>query len=84
METRAIQQALEEALPLEELQLTSSGDHLHLVAVSPLFEGLSRVSQQRMVYEPLAPFFAENMIHSITIRAFSPAEWQKVRPLYPS
>jgi acid stress-induced BolA-like protein IbaG/YrbA len=76
METEAIKQKLIDALDLELVRVTGEGSHFQVTAVGSLFEGLSRVKQQQLVYAPLATEIAENTIHALTIKAYTPSEWQ--------
>lgn len=46
-----------------------------------LFAGMSRVKQQQAVYAPLMEYIADNRIHALTIKAYTPDEWQRDRKL---
>ncbi len=55
--------------------------HFQVIAVSPLFAGMSRVKKQQTIYAPLAEHIASNAIHALSIKAFTPEEWQRDRKL---
>lgn len=74
-------QTLAREQPLELLQITQEGSHVHIVVVSTLFSGMTRVKKQQTVYQPLLTHFAENQLHALTINAFTPQEWQRRRLL---
>ena len=52
--------------------------HFRVVVVSPLFEGLSRVAAQRLVYDLLADEM-EGDIHALQLRTVTPEVWQSQR-----
>lgn len=70
-------QTLAREQPLDLLQITQEGNHIHIVVVSTLFSGMTRVKKQRTVYQPLLTHFADHQIHALTINAFTPQEWQR-------
>lgn len=52
------------------------GQHFKAIVVCPLFAGQSRIKQQQMVYEPLNDLIKNGTIHAISIKTFTPHEWQ--------
>jgi hypothetical protein len=42
---------------------------------------LSRVKKQQAVYAPLMEYIADNRIHALSIKAFTPQEWARDRKL---
>jgi BolA protein len=50
-----------------------SGAHFNLRIVSPRFNGLSRVSRHRLVYDALRPWMADG-VHALAIDARAPDE----------
>ena len=53
----------------------SGGGHFRALIVSPRFEGLSRVSAQRLVYQALADEM-QGDIHALAMTTLSPAQWE--------
>lgn len=49
--------------------------HFEVTVVSDRFEGLSRVSAQRLVYQAVAELMATE-IHALSMHTFTPAQWQ--------
>ena len=43
--------------------------------------GMSRVKKQQAVYAPLMEYIADNRIHALSIKAFTPQEWARDRKL---
>ncbi|MBT0728655.1 BolA family iron metabolism protein IbaG [Rosenbergiella nectarea] len=81
METNEIQAVLEQALTLDEVHVTGDGSHFQVIAVGEMFSELSRVKKQQAVYAPLMQYIADNRIHAVSIKAYTPAEWARDRKL---
>ncbi|MCW2257751.1 acid stress-induced BolA-like protein IbaG/YrbA [Providencia alcalifaciens] len=81
METNEIRQVLMEKLSLDEAIVKGEGNHFQVIAVGALFENMSRVKQQQAVYAPLMEYIADNRIHALSIKAYTPAEWERDRKL---
>jgi acid stress-induced BolA-like protein IbaG/YrbA len=76
-----IKQTLAKALPVtlvETQDLTGGGDHWQLIIVSSAFEGKGLLEQQRIVNEALKEPLADQRIHALTMKLFSPAQWEKL------
>ncbi|WP_368938815.1 BolA family protein [Morganella morganii] len=61
--------------------VTGDGSHFQVIAVGDLFDGMSRVKQQQAVYAPLMEYIADNRIHALSIKAYTPAQWERDRKL---
>lgn len=81
MENNEIQTVLMNALPLQEVHVTGDGSHFQIVAVGDIFADLSRVKKQQVIYAPLMEFLADNRIHALSIKAYTPHEWERDRKL---
>ncbi|EFB72567.1 transcriptional regulator BolA [Providencia rustigianii] len=81
METNEIKQVLMEKLSLDEAIVTGDGSHFQVIAVGSLFDGMSRVKQQQAIYAPLMEYIADNRIHALSIKAYTPAQWERDRKL---
>ncbi|WP_241586591.1 BolA family iron metabolism protein IbaG [Rosenbergiella epipactidis] len=81
METNEIQVVLEQALTLDEVHVTGDGSHFQVIAVGEMFTELSRVKKQQAVYAPLMQYIADNRIHAVSIKAYTPTEWARDRKL---
>lgn len=81
MENSEIQAVLMNALPLEEVYVSGDGSHFQVIAVGDMFGELSRVKKQQAVYAPLMEFIADNRIHAVSIKTYTPAEWARDRKL---
>jgi stress-induced morphogen len=76
-----IKATLTQALPVslvETQDLTGGGDHWQLIVVSPAFEGKGLIDQHRMVNEALKVPMDDQRIHALSLKTFSPAQWEKL------
>ena len=74
MENNEIQSVLMNALSLQEVHVSGDGSHFQVIAVGELFDGMT-------VYGPLMEYIADNRIHAVSIKAYTPAEWARDRKL---
>ncbi|MEY4921664.1 MAG: hypothetical protein RLY17_381 [Pseudomonadota bacterium] len=81
MDTNEIKDLLMNALALQEVHVTGEGSHFQVIAVGELFADMSRVKKQQAVYAPLMEYIADNRIHALSIKAYTPQEWQRDRKL---
>ncbi|NDJ56198.1 BolA family iron metabolism protein IbaG [Enterobacteriaceae bacterium 4M9] len=81
MENHEIQTVLMNALPLEEVYVSGDGSHFQVIAVGDMFAEMSRVKKQQAVYAPLMEFIADNRIHAVSIKTYTPSEWERDRKL---
>ena len=58
------------------------GDHIQAIIVSSEFEGKSLVEQHKIVYDILANEMKTNEIHALTLKTYSPGQWEKVKPTF--
>lgn len=76
-----IKSTLSKALPvsvIETQDLTGGGDHWQVIIVSAAFEGKGLVEQHRMVNEVLKEPLADQRIHALSLKTYSPAQWEKL------
>ena len=81
MDTNEIKQVLMDTLSLDEVIVNGDGSHFQVVVVGAMFEGMSRGKQQQTIYAPLMEYIADNRIHALSIKAYTPEEWKRDRKL---
>ncbi|MFV9997184.1 MAG: BolA family iron metabolism protein IbaG [Arsenophonus endosymbiont of Dermacentor nuttalli] len=81
MDTDEIKQVLMDQLKLDQVIVKGDGSHFQIIAVDEMFNGMSRVKQQQVIYVPLMEYIADNRIHALSIKAYTPAEWTRDRKL---
>lgn len=82
METNEIKDVLMTALTLDEAYVTGDGSHFQAIVIGAVFAGMSPVKKQQAVYAPLTQYIADNRIHALSIKAYTPEEWKRDRKLY--
>jgi len=76
-----IKETLAKALPVtlvETQDLTGGGDHWQVIIVSSVFEGKGLLEQHRIVNEALKAPLADQRIHALALKTYSPAQWDKL------
>ena len=76
-----IKETLSKALPVELVEtqdLTGGGDHWQVIIVSAAFDGKGLLEQHRMVNEVLKEPLADQRIHALSLKTYSPAQWEKL------
>jgi acid stress-induced BolA-like protein IbaG/YrbA len=81
MEPEAIKQMIEAGIANSEATVSGDGSHYEAIVVSSEFEGQSLVKKQKMVYATLGDKITSGAIHALTIKAYTPEEWQKAQKL---
>ncbi len=77
LEVQDIEKLINDALTLDELQVKFDGSQCSVVAVSDMFDDLSRIKRQRAVMAPLADAIKDGRIHAVTVKTFTKAQWQR-------
>jgi acid stress-induced BolA-like protein IbaG/YrbA len=77
MDIETIKEKIESELTLQECIVKGESGTFQVIAVSDMFEGMSRVKKQQTIYALLKEEIASNAIHALTIKALTPDEWQK-------
>lgn len=75
MNEQDIQSLLESSIPDSQVQAQIDGSHVHLVVVSPAFEGLMPVKKQQLVYACLQDSISSGAIHAVHMQTYTPAQW---------
>ncbi|GEA62368.1 BolA family iron metabolism protein IbaG [Vibrio comitans] len=81
MDSTQVKKLLDDALQLAEIHVKGEGSHYEVIAVDESFEGMSRVKKQQLIYAPLMEYIQRNDIHAVSIKAFTPDEWQRDKKL---
>jgi acid stress-induced BolA-like protein IbaG/YrbA len=74
-----IKKLIENEINASELRVDGDGSHYQVVIVSEQFEGLRSVKKQQMVYAAVNEHIASGEIHALTIKAYTPEEWEKAK-----
>ena len=74
MEADALKECITSELSAESVDVTIDGDRAAISVIAEVFEGLSRVKRQQMVYRYLNDSITSGVIHAVTITAKAPSE----------
>ena len=77
MEPEQIKALIEQGIPNSQANVTGDGGKYEAIVVSPAFEGLSMVKEHQLVYATVNEHIASGALHALTIKAFTPAEWEE-------
>jgi len=72
-----IKEKLEQALTLDECIVRGENGTFEVIAVGAIFSDLNRIKKQQLIYGPLTSDISSNAIHALTIKAYTPEDWQK-------
>jgi acid stress-induced BolA-like protein IbaG/YrbA len=73
-----IKDIIEAAIPNSTayiLDPQNDGQHLEALVISPSFEGLSILEQQKMVMDVMAEVL-KTAVHAMSLKTFTPAKWE--------
>lgn len=81
MNPEDVQKLIEAGLPDCEVKVQGDGSHFEAVVIGDVFEGLSAVKKQQKVYATLGDKITSGEVHALSIKAFTPEEWEKAQKL---
>ncbi len=81
MENNEIHTVLNGALELQNIIVDGDGKHIEVIAVDECFASLSRLKKQQLIYAPLTPFIQSGEIHAVSIKTYTPEEWERDKKL---
>lgn len=58
-------------------QVEGDGYHYHLLIVSDVFLGKTKVARQQWVYSKLKVFIASGRLHALTMKTLTKKEWEE-------
>ena len=72
-----VQQKIASGIPDARVTVTGDGSHFEAVVVTEVFEGMSPVQRQKMVYATVNEHITRGELHALTIKAYTPEQWAK-------
>lgn len=81
---KEIESKIKEKIKASHLEVVDlrGGDHIQVIVVSPDFENKSLVEQHKIIYDILSGEMKSNEIHALTLKTYSPTQWQKVKSTF--
>ena len=77
MELTALHNYIEQHLPCDYVKVNGDGRHFNAIIVSLAFIGLKTLQRQQKVYAFLAEKIAGGELHALTMKTYTPDEWQQ-------
>ncbi|MFK8026842.1 MAG: BolA family protein [Gammaproteobacteria bacterium] len=77
METSEIKKLIEDGIADAEAIVTGDGGKYEATVISTAFEGLSMLKEHQLVYKTVNAQIASGELHALTIKAFTPEEWEQ-------
>jgi acid stress-induced BolA-like protein IbaG/YrbA len=68
-------------LPDCEVTVTGDGSHFQAIVVGGVFADKTPVQKQQLVYATLGDRITSGELHALSIKTYTPAEWQKAQKL---
>lgn len=74
-----IRQRVEDGISNARVVIAGEGDKFQIQVVSPEFESQMPVRRQQMIYACINPLIADGSIHAVSLKTYTPAEWDKAQ-----
>lgn len=81
MDPEEVKRLIQAGLPGCEVMVKGDGSHFDAVVVGEVFAGQSLVKQQQLVYATVNDRIASGQLHALSIKTYTPAEWEKARKM---
>jgi acid stress-induced BolA-like protein IbaG/YrbA len=78
MQVEAVKKLIEAGVPDSVATVTADGSKYTAIVVSPVFEGMSLLAEQKLVYATVNAHIQSGAIHALTIKAYTPQEFAKL------
>ena len=78
MEARKVKECIEQGIPGADVTVTADGNKYTAIVISTAFEGMTMIAEQKMVYATVNEHLQSGAIHALTIRAYTPEEWESL------
>ncbi|MDH4573583.1 BolA family protein [Salinicola acroporae] len=76
MQPSDVKSRLENQIGGCEFHIQGEGCNFQVIAVGDVFDGMSPVKRQQLIYGALSDEIASGALHAITIKTFTPAQWE--------
>ena len=76
MTAAELQTLIAAGLPCEHLHVEGDGRHWYATLVSSAFEGKRLIQRHQQVYATLGEKIKTDEVHALSMKTYTPAEWQ--------
>ena len=81
MDPEQVKQLIQAGLPDCEVHVSGDGSHFDATVIGEVFAGLSPVKKQQLVYATLNERITSGELHALSIKTYTPTEWEKASKL---
>ena len=72
-----IKNLIEAGIPQSKAIVTGGEGKYEATVISDQFEGMNMVKEHQLVYATVKPHITSGELHALTIKAFTPSEWEE-------
>ncbi|WP_280562329.1 MULTISPECIES: BolA family protein [unclassified Chromohalobacter] len=77
MQPSDVKALLESRIDDCQFHIQGEGCNFQVVAVGDVFEGLLPVKRQQLIYSALSDEIASGALHAISIKTYTPSQWEQ-------
>ncbi|MCF6767939.1 BolA/IbaG family iron-sulfur metabolism protein [Thiotrichales bacterium 19S11-10] len=79
MNATILKQLIESELNDSEA-IVKSNDNVHFeaIVISTLFEGITKLKQQQMIYKVLNDYITSGELHALALKTYTPNQWHQL------
>lgn len=77
MQPNDVKALLESRIDGCQFHIQGEGCNFQVIAVGEAFEGLSPVKRQQLIYGALSEEIASGALHAVSIKTYTPAQWER-------
>jgi acid stress-induced BolA-like protein IbaG/YrbA len=81
MDPEEVKRLIEAGMPGSQVTVKGDGSHFDAVVVSEAFAGLTPVKKQQLVYATVNEKITSGQLHALSIKTYTPEEWEKASKL---
>jgi len=81
MDPEQVKKLIEAGLPGCEVMVKGDGSHFDAIVVGEVFTGQSPVKQQQLVYATVNDHITSGELHALSIKTYTPEQWEKAKKL---
>ncbi len=81
MEVEEVKRLIQAGLPGCEVMVSGDGSHFEATVVGEVFAGKTPVQKQQLVYATVSDRITSGELHALSIRTYTPEEWERARKL---
>lgn len=80
MQPEKIRSMIEAGLEASKAHVEGDGAHFDAVVICAAFNGKSRIQKQQLVYDTVREHLLDGSLHALSIKAYTPEEWNAIKP----